>query len=249
MVFGNYSKYYNLLYTDKDYSGESDYVIKLLKKYANDAVNILDVGCGTGKHAALIAQRGYRVAGIDLSEEMISIAQSKNYENCDFKVANARNFELGKQFDVITSLFHVLSYQTSNEALDEVFKNVSRHLKPEGVFIFDFWYTPAVLTQKPSVRIKRLEDDDIRVTRLSEPVHKFNENVIDVNFELHIHNKHTGEFEKINELHRMRYFSIPELEFFMNKSELKALHYEEWMTGKSPSEETWGVCCIASKIA
>lgn len=247
MVFGNYAKYYNLLYTDKDYSGESEYIIKLMKKHASDASHVLDIGCGTGKHAALIAQNGYRVTGIDLSEEMVSIAQSKNYPNTEFLVANARNFELNQRFDVITSLFHVMSYQISNEALEDVFINVSKHLKPGGVFIFDFWYTPAVLTQKPSVRIKRLEDDDIKVTRFSEPVQWFNENVIDVNFELHIEDKHTGGFETLNELHRMRYFTIPELDYFMHTCRLHSLRYEEWMTGHQPSEETWGVCCIASK--
>ena len=245
MVFGNYAKYYNLLYTDKDYSGESEYIIKLLKKYAADAVNILDVGCGTGKHASLIALRGYHVTGIDLSKEMVSIAQLKNYENCKFQVANARNFELDQQFDVVTSLFHVMSYQTSNEALEEVFENVTKHLKPGGVFIFDFWYTPAVLTLKPSVRIKRLQDQDIKITRLTEPVQLFNENIVDVNFELHIEDKHTKGFETIKELHKMRYFSIPELDYFLYKCGLHSLRYEEWMTGHKPSESTWGVCCIA----
>jgi SAM-dependent methyltransferase len=245
MIFGNYAKYYNLLYSDKDYSGESDYIIKLLKKYASDAVDILDIGCGTGKHASLIAQRGYNVTGIDLSEEMISIARSKNYKDSKFQVANARNFKHIQKYDAISSLFHVMSYQTSNKALEEVFINVSRHLKPGGVFIFDFWYTPAVLTQKPSVRIKRLEDQDIKVTRLTEPIQHFNENIVDVNFELLIEDKHTGGFEIIKELHEMHYFSIPEIDFFLEKSGLKSIRYEEWMSGNMPSEETWGVCCIA----
>ena len=43
----------------------------------------------------------------------------------------------------------------------------------------------------------------------------------------------------------MRYFSIPELNFILEKSGLQSVKYEEWLTGKIPSEDTWGVCCIA----
>jgi SAM-dependent methyltransferase len=179
---------------------------------------------------------------------MVSIAQSKNYKNCKFHVANARSFKLNQQFDVVTSLFHVMSYQTSNEALEEVFENVTKHLQPGGIFIFDFWYTPAVLTQKPSVRIKRLEDQDIKITRLTEPVQLFNENRVDVNFELHIEYKHNKGFEIVKELHKMRYFSIPELDYFLKKCGLQPLHYEEWLTCLQPSEDTWGVCCIAKHV-
>lgn len=247
MVFGNYAKYYNLLYADKDYSGESQYIVKLLNKYSSHADYVLDLGCGTGKHASLIAQNGFKVMGIDQSKDMIGIAQSKQYINCEFLIADARSFELNQKFDVITSLFHVMSYQTSNEILEEVFINVTRHLNPGGIFIFDFWYAPAVLTQKPSVKIKRLENHDIKVIRLSEPIHHFNENVIDVNFELHIEDKTHKEHETIRELHKMRYFSIPELDFIMQKCGLHSLCYEEWMTSLKPSEKTWGVCCIAQK--
>jgi len=176
---------------------------------------------------------------------MIDIAKSKQYVNCEFHVANASEFRFSKRFDTVTSLFHVISYQVSNKILEEVFLNIKNNLKPDGIFIFDFWYAPAVLIQKPSVKIKRLEDSDIKVTRISEPVQHFNENVVDVNFELHIEEKANGQYETVRELHRMRYFTIPELDFMLEKCGFKVIKYEEWMTGKNPSEETWGVCCIA----
>jgi SAM-dependent methyltransferase len=248
MTFKNYARYYNLLYSKKDYYGERDYLVKLIEEYSKHAKNILDVGCGTGKHAALLAEKGFSVIGVDLSQEMIEIAKSKQYKNCEYHFANARDFSLNKKFDVITSLFHVISYQTTNEILEDVFLNIRKHLNQEGIFIFDFWYAPAVLTQKPTVRILRLEDEDIKITRLSEPVQYFNENVIDVNFELHIKEKVSGRYEIVHEIHKMRYFAIPELDFILEKCGLKSIKYEEWITGKRPSEESWGVCCIAKAI-
>lgn len=248
MTFKNYAKYYNLLYVDKNYVSESDYIINTIKKYKEQVSEILDIGCGTGKHAALIAEKGYSVTGIDLSTEMIEIAKSSNYKGCEFYIGNAGDFDINKKFDVITSLFHVISYQTLNIELEKVLLNVKNHLNPGGLFIFDFWYTPAVLNIKPSIKIKRLEDQNIKVTRISEPINHPNEDVIDVHFELHIVEKASKNYEIINEQHKMRYFSIPELDFFLGKSGLKSLQYEEWETGNSPSSETWGVCCIAQKI-
>lgn len=115
MVFKDYAKYYNLLYSDKDYKKETDYIESLIRRYLPDNNNlVLDAGCGTGKHAILLAERGYHVTGIDRSEEMIGIADENRNDNSDFHVMDITHFELDTRFDVVISLFHVASYQTSN---------------------------------------------------------------------------------------------------------------------------------------
>ncbi|MDY0327537.1 MAG: class I SAM-dependent methyltransferase, partial [Arcobacteraceae bacterium] len=66
--FGDlYSQYYDLLYSDKDYIGEVEYVDSLIKANSNKVETLLDMGCGTGKHAELFCDKGYKVHGIDLS--------------------------------------------------------------------------------------------------------------------------------------------------------------------------------------
>ena len=249
MVFNQYAKYYNLLYEDKNYKEEVDYIHSLIQRFAGtQAKTILDIGCGTGAHASFLSQLGYHVTGVDLSCEMIDAALSQNIPNADFHVRNAKDFHLSKQFDAVTSLFHVLSYQTSNEDLQKMIANVAAHLSAEGLFIFDFWYAPAVLTERPAVRVKRLEDKDIKVTRIAEPVLKVNENTVDVNFELLIENKHNQQLTTIKECHPMRYFSLPEIEMLLAGVGMKLLYAQEWLTGKEPSEATWGVCCVGRKV-
>jgi hypothetical protein len=73
-VFGNYARYYDLLNKDKDYEKEADYVHGLIQRYAPGSKTILDLGCGTGRHDFLLAEKGYSVTGIDMSEQMLSIA-------------------------------------------------------------------------------------------------------------------------------------------------------------------------------
>jgi len=214
MVFDNYAKYYNLLYKDKDYKNEVDYIDLLIKKYSKNnkkGMRILDIGCGTGIHANYLAEMGFKVTGIDFSKEMISIANKGKVKNTDFFVYNATSFDLSVKFDVILSLFHVVSYQTENQNIKDLFVNVSKHLKKNGLFIFDFWYGPAVLSEGPSVRIKRLEDNDIKIVRLAEPEIMVNNNIVKVNYELHITDKLGKKSETINETHNMRYLFIPEI--------------------------------------
>ena len=56
-VFEEYSKYYDLLYQDKDYEGEVEYIIDLIEKYAPKTASVLELGCGTGKHAKFITTK------------------------------------------------------------------------------------------------------------------------------------------------------------------------------------------------
>jgi len=70
--FGNlYSQYYDLLYQDKDYIAEVDYIENLIKSHSREVKTILDLGCGTGKHDELLCDKGYTVHGVDISKEML----------------------------------------------------------------------------------------------------------------------------------------------------------------------------------
>lgn len=246
-VFGAYSKYYNLLYKDKDYAGEAHYVHSLIQKYAPAAGSVLDLGCGTGRHDFELAESGYQIAGVDVSEEMLAAANfrltsRKLPHMLAFHRGDIRTVRLNQTFDVVISLFHVMSYQTSNDDLRAAFATAKAHLRPGGLFIFDCWYGPAVLTDPPVVRVKRLEDDEVAVTRIAEPVMHYNENVVDVNYEVLITDKNTGARELLHETHRMRYLFMPEIKEIFNDNGIKLVLAEEWLTGKKPGCDTWGVC-------
>jgi len=242
-----YSKYYNLLYKDKNYQEEYNYISDLIKKHGNNKKNILDIGCGTGKHLSFFKKDGYTVSGVDLSKNMISEARKYLQQENDLICCKASEFKFDKKFDIIVSLFHVMSYQTENDELEKVFQNVSEHLTDGGLFIFDFWYGPAVLTDPPVVKIKRLEDDEVKITRITEPVMRYNENVVDVNFEVLIENKKTHQVDRLNEIHKMRYLFLPEIEMLADKTGLKMEKSYKWMTCEHLSFDSWYGLTIISK--
>lgn len=253
-VFNAYAAYYDLLYQDKDYAGEARYVHELIQRYAPGAVDILELGCGTGAHAACLAGEGYNIHGIDRSEAMLQAAeQRKTRLNKDvrqhlrFSQGDIRMIRLDEHFDAVISLFHVISYQITNADILATLATASHHLKPGGLFVFDVWYGPAVLTERPLVRVKRMENDAVQVVRLAEPLLKPNENLVDVAYHVFVRDLRTNAVHELRENHAMRYLFQPELEILLQQSELHALNVQECMSGKEPGCDTWGVCCVAKK--
>ena len=243
-AFKDYSAYYNLLNSGKNYGKEVEYIIELFKKYGNKGKKILELGSGTGKHAEVLINKGFNVEGIEISNQMIEI--SKKISNFNAHLGDITNFDLNKSFDYVISMFHVMSYLTSNESINDVFINANKHLKINGLFIFDFWFTPAVINLKPSSRTKLFKSKNLVVERKSYPTCFHDKNRVDINFKIKI--KENNVKKTIEELHSMRHFSIPELCYFASKSGFSFIKAEEFITKKTVSEKTWGVCIIFKKI-
>jgi len=247
-VFDSYAAYYDLLYRDKDYKLEVDYIVKLLKKYKVSSGDILELGSGTGKHAAHLAKFGFNIHGIDLSKSMVDIANSQNkLENTTYEVGDVRTYRINKLFDVVISLFHVASYQSSNADLEDMFLTAFTHLIPGGVLIFDFWYGPAVLTDLPSVRTKKMHDSNIDVLRVAEPLIRCNENIVDVNYKIEVTNKSNNQTSIFNERHSMRYLFLPELTKILEDLNIEILDSLTWMSDDELSLNSWQGAIIARK--
>lgn len=244
-VFDSYGSYYDLLYRDKDYAAEAAYVASHLKRQAPQARRILELGCGTGAHAEYLARLGYSVHGVDQSETMLSRAAERRSEaaaevaaRLSFGSGDARSVRTGETYDAVISLFHVMSYQTTNTDLQAAFATAAAHLRAGGLFLYDFWYGPAVLMQRPEKRVKQLQDEHINVTRTAEPILLENEDVVEVNYTVLIENRSFGKVERVRETHRMRYLFLPELAL------LRGDEFEEratcaWLTTDPLSTQAW----------
>lgn len=249
MVFDKYANYYDLLYYDKKYDLEAEYISKIIKKYSENTVTILDLGCGTGKHAELLSKKGFYVQGLDMSEKMIEHANKRavNNNKLNFTVGNIQDFSFNRQFDVITALFHVMSYQNNDECINKCFSNIYKHLKKDGIFVFDCWYGPAVLLQQPEIRVKRLENEKIKLVRIAEPVLRENDNIVEVHYDIFIKNKKDNNIFEISEIHNMRYFFENEIKTFVKGNGFKLLDDFEFLTGNRLSRNTWSSCFVIKK--
>jgi SAM-dependent methyltransferase len=250
-AFAAYARYYDLLYRDKNYATEAEHVAGLLRHYAPDARTILDIGCGTGAHARELAGAGYLVHGVDISAGMLERAHEMRASlpvelagRLSFSQGDARSLRLGEKFDAVVSLFHVMSYQTSNQDLLSAFASARAHLVTSGVFIFDCWYGPAVLTDRPRVVTKTFADGGLLLERLAEPVMDAERNVVEVRYTLKVSGG-SSEDETIRERHNMRYLFTPEVELMLASNDLTLVDSREWMSAREPGFDSWNVCYIA----
>lgn len=250
-VFQDYAYYYNAFYQDKDYKMEAGQIDILLKKYGNKIKNVMNFGCGTGRHDIELSKLGYQCTGIDISPLMIAIAKEniqKKQEKTTFFVADIRKYIPDKKYDAVISLFHVISYQNGMDDIMSTFASARKAMEKGGLFLFDVWYGPGVLSDRSEIRIKEAEDEKYRLVRIAKPVMHDRTDVVDVCYEVFVFDKETGKTKVINEIHSMRYFFRPEMEFYLQKSGFRLLDNLDCVSLDKTGYDSWTCYFIAEAV-
>lgn len=247
-VFQDYAYYYNMFYKEKRYDKEAEDIELLFKRFGEREIHtILNLGCGTGKHDIELSKRGYHVDGIDLSPIMIQIAKEKNTKS-KYEVADVRNYRTTEKYDAIVSLFHVVSYQNSNEDVLDTFMTANCALKMNGLFVFDVWHGAGVLRDLPTVRVKKVENKEKCAIRYATPEMDANTNVVNVKYDVLIVDKKTEKVEHLNEEHHMRYFFTPEIKEYLRECGFELVAFLDCNSLSVPDYSSWTVYYIAKKV-
>ncbi len=137
-LFTNYAEKYENEDFTQGTNGEVDFIQREINHDKN--CKILDIGCGTGRHAIELSIRGYNVTGVDLSESMIEKAREKaaNHDlNVDFQIEDARNLPFNNQFDLVVMICEgAFPLMETDEMNYKILKNAAKALKDNGKFIF-----------------------------------------------------------------------------------------------------------------
>ena len=246
-VFGEYAKFYDALYKDKDYMSEAKVVDSLLRKYGSDVKEVLVLGCGTGRHDRCLKQLGYQIHGIDMSEDMIKEAKTASTD-IEYEVCDIRDYKTDKKYDAVVSLFHVMSYQTTNDDIKKSMQTARSALKIGGILLFDVWYGPGVLTDRPYKRVKEVEWSDHRIIRTATPTMHPNENIVDVRYDFQISGISNSETEDLTEVHHMRYFFKPEMNEYMLQTGFKMLDCIDCNDLGEPDFDSWTAYFVAKPV-
>jgi SAM-dependent methyltransferase len=252
-VFGQvYAPAYDVLYREKDYAGEIELLSLVFRQYAARPVRtVLDLGCGTGNHALRLAAGGYQVVGVDRSSEMLAVAEQKAREQelaVQFHQADIRNLELGETFDAVLMMFAVLGYQTETDDVKSALRAARRHLRPDGLLVFDVWYGPAVVAQGPQERIRAIEDAGSTWVRTSSGKLETLQHHCHVEF--HLSHMQGGQvLEETRESHTVRYFFPEEIKRFLNDSGFRLLRLGAFPAfDLEPDHTTWNVMAVAVAV-
>lgn len=254
-VFGTtYASAYDSLYAAKDYEGEVELIKSALARSGHTAAggSILDLGCGTGGHSLRLARDGFAVAGVDFSPGMLAVARGKAANdqfgrtgNATFLEGDVGEIDVGRQFDAAIMMFAVLGYQLSNATVLKVLGNIRRHLKPGALFIADFWYGPAVLTQRPGETVRVLGSEPSQTIRTSRTELDIPSHTALVEFNLW-RIKDGRVSSSVNEKHRMRYFFPLELELLLETSGFSMISLTAFPHIDRPlSDQTWNALLVA----
>jgi SAM-dependent methyltransferase len=248
-VFGrDYAAAYDDLYQDKDYLAECELTERIFKLYGQGPVRrVLDLGCGTGGHAVVLAARGYDVVGIDRSPEMLERARARR-SAARFELGEIGDFDLRETFDAALMMFAVLGYQIGNADVRAALSTARRHLRNNGLFFCDFWYGPAVLGQRPSERVKVIDTAQGQVIRVAA-------GELDARHDLCMVRYHVWRIEdgrvttEAREQHPMRYFFAPELELLLSAAGFELVRLGAFPNiDEEPTEQTWNVALVARAV-
>lgn len=256
--FGSgYASVYDTLYRDKDYEGECDLIERLLAENgASGARRLLDLGCGTGNHVIPLAARGHTVTGVDRSPGMLARAREKvaaatfpaGVPAPELREGDVRSVDLGARFDAVLMMFAVLGYQHENADLLAALGTVRRHLEPGGLFVFDVWNGPAVLTDRPGQRVRTVLDGASRVIRTTETRLDAVKQRCHVRFGV-LRIEGARVVDEQDEEHVMRFFFPQELDLALGCSGLKLLSLRRFPDGDAPPDEhAWNVVGVARAV-
>ena len=140
MSYERFAFVYDLLMEDVPYDKWIDRFIEMKNRYQVEGTKVLDVACGTGEFTVRLAKRGFDVAGVDLSEEMLSIAREKAEAakvSIPFYHQNMMELDMGELFDSIVIFCDSLNYLQDEKDVQMTFAKVYEQLQKGGLFMFD----------------------------------------------------------------------------------------------------------------
>jgi ubiquinone/menaquinone biosynthesis C-methylase UbiE len=218
--------FYDVIYSFKDYQAEAQNLMDIIREHLQSGGDrLLDVACGTGKHLEFLKE-AYEVEGLDLSLELLKIAQERAPEVL-YHQADMMDFDLGKEFDVVTCLFSSIGYVKTLDNLNRAVKCMSNHLIAGGVLIIEPWFTPdswnpgtvaANFTDEPELKIARMNISCVE-GKLSY-------------FDFHYLIATPEGVQSFVERHELGLFEIEEVSKTMKRSGLEVIYDDEGLTGR-----------------
>jgi len=245
MAYTSFAYIYDKLMYDIDYSNWADYIEEIFHKNKKDVSLLLDLGCGTGSFCIEMAKRGYDMIGVDLSPDMLSCAREKA-ENSGVDILflnqDMTRFELYGTVDAAVCLMDSINYITGKSDLKRMFKLVKNYLNPDGLFIFDI---------NSVYKFENILSDNVYYD-VGDDIAYIWQNSYDkkrriCEFDLTFFVKEKDYYQRYDEVHKERAYSIDEMKNLIETSGMKLLKTYEGLSFSPPDEKSERIFFVCRK--
>jgi SAM-dependent methyltransferase len=243
-----HARHYDLIYAGKPYAQEAAFVDGLLGRPRG---KLLDLACGTGRHAVEFARQGWEVTGVDYSDDLLDEARA-NAERARVDVRlleqDMRELDLdGERFDAVTCLFDSIGYLQADEAIVAALSATRRHLAEQGVFVAEFLHAPAMIRGYEPLKMRTWPlpagGELLRVSRTRLDLER---GVMHVAYDL-LELSGDGGYQRAAEEHANRYFSVSEVRGLLRQADLVEREFvDAYADDPQISGDTWHVLAVAT---
>jgi SAM-dependent methyltransferase len=220
------AQWYDALYRFKDYAKESADIISLLKEEHPQARSVLDVACGTAEHDKYLASI-YQVDGLDISEDFIRIASSKNPRGKYFCM-DMTDFRLERSYDVILCLFSSIGYAKTINKATQALCCFEKHLNPNGIIVVEPWFTPDKWNPNGQVHLLTGEMPEGKICRMNITGKEGPLSILEFQYLVGT----SSGIEHFSERNELGLFSVDDIKSAFAAANLAVRFVESGLTGK-----------------
>jgi SAM-dependent methyltransferase len=249
---GRHAELYDIFYSEKPYGAEAAFVDECLRSNsAGKAHRVLELACGTGRHAVELEKLGYDLLATDYSADLLEVARERarhHGSRVTFEQHDMRALDVAEEsFDAAICLFDAIGYVQTNEGVAATLNRVHRALRPGGLFLFEFWHAAAMLRSFEPCRVREWRLKDRTIVRMSQTVLIPAQQLARVTYRVH-ELCDDGTFRQLEEAQLNRYFLLQEMVYFLTSASFELVAAFDGFTPKREIDETtWHIVAIARK--
>lgn len=245
--YSDFAFIYDELMNEVDYNGWIEYIEKIIEKENTKVKNILELACGTGNLTIPLTKKNYDIAGIDISDEMLSVAKQKaeregielvllqqDITELDFEITN---------LDCVLCACDGFNYITYDEDLENVFEKSYELLREDGLFIFDIssYYKLSSILGNNMYGENREE-----ISYMWQNYFDEDENLVEMELAFFVKDEN-GKFDKFEEVHQQRAYTQEEITEMLKSVGFNSIKIYSDFTFESPNKESERIFFVCKK--
>lgn len=244
--YHKFAQYYDILTSNIDYQKHADYYDNMISQYMPDKGILLDLACGTGSLSEAMAKRGYDVIGVDLSEEMLSIALNKKFDSglpIQYLCQDMCKLDMYGTIDVTICALDSLNHLPDINSVKRAIERVSLFSNPNGIFVFDIntlYKHKKILGNNTFI----YDTDDVYCVWQNT----YNDKDKSVLIELNFFEKDSDTYRRFDESITEKAYDIEQLMDICENAGLEVLSIYDYLTNNPPREDSEKLTVVTRKV-